>query len=117
MKRLFNHVPLIVASVLIAYPFLADRLADKFSFLPQLSFKPPQTSRDATAWRVKPGSIYDGDTLRLIGGDRELKIRLCGIDAPELKQTLGVEARDYLRTAFGWRVRVRLLIRATELYI
>ena len=79
MKRLFNHAPLIVGSVLIAYPYLAD----KFSFLPQLSFKLPQTSKDATVWRVKPGSIYGGDTLRLMGNNRELKIRLCGIDAPE----------------------------------
>ena len=98
MKKLFNHVPLIVASVLIFYPFLADRLSDKFSFLPQLSLKLPQTSKDTTVWRVKPGSIYDGDTLRVIKGNQELKIRLCGIDTPELKQTLGIEARDYLRS-------------------
>ncbi|VEP14746.1 Nuclease (SNase domain-containing protein) [Hyella patelloides LEGE 07179] len=49
-------------------------------------------------WSVKPGSIYDGDTLRVVKGNQELKIRFCGIDAPELKQTLGVEARDYLRS-------------------
>lgn len=98
MKKLFPRIPLVIASVLIVYPFLSDRVSDKFSFLSQLWFKRPQTSRDATVWRVKPGSIYDGDTLRLIREDRELKIRLCGIDAPELKQKLGVEARDYLRS-------------------
>ena len=83
MKKLFNHAPLIVASVLITYPFLSDKVSDKIAFLPQLSFKLPQTSKDATVWRVKPGSIYGGDTLRLMGNNRELKIRLCGIDAPE----------------------------------
>ena len=27
-----------------------------------------------------------------------LKIRFCGIDAPEIKQPLGIESRDYLRS-------------------
>ncbi len=107
MKKLFNHAPLIVAFVLIAYPFLSDKVSDKFSFLPQLSIKLPQTPKNTTVWRVKPGSIYDGDTLRLISEDREVKIRLCGIDAPEKQMPLGIESRDYLRTAGGWRVRVR----------
>lgn len=98
MKRLFNHVPLLIGSVLIFYPFLADRVSAKFSFLPQLSFRFLQTSKDATVWRIKPGSIYDDDTLRLIGSNRELKIRFCGIDAPEKKQPLEIEARDYLRS-------------------
>lgn len=105
MKKLFNHAPLIVASVLITYPFLSDRVSYKVSFLPQVSLKLPQKSKDATVWRV--GSIYDGDTLRVVRGNEELKIRFCGTDSPELKQTLGVEARDYLRTGFAWRVRVR----------
>lgn len=49
-------------------------------------------------WWVKPGSVYDGDTLRLVKGNREEKIRLCGIDAPELKQEGGRESRDTLRS-------------------
>ncbi|MGK7950265.1 MAG: thermonuclease family protein [Xenococcaceae cyanobacterium] len=47
-------------------------------------------------WQFK--SIYDGDTLRVTRENEELKIRLCGIDSPELKQPLGIEARDYLRS-------------------
>jgi len=49
-------------------------------------------------WKIKEGSIYDGDTLRVVKGSEELKIRLCGIDAPEKKQDLGVASRDYLRS-------------------
>ena len=49
-------------------------------------------------WQLKPGSIYDGDTLRVVRDGEELKIRLCGIDSPELAQPLGIEARDYLRS-------------------
>ena len=57
------------------------------------------TDSQNTEWyRVVEGSIYDGDTLRVKRGGEELKIRLCGIDAPEIKQDGGIEARDHLRS-------------------
>ena len=50
-------------------------------------------------YQVKEGSIYDGDTLRVISRDgEELKIRFACIDAPEKKQKFGIESRDYLRS-------------------
>jgi len=49
-------------------------------------------------WQLKPGSITDGDTLRVSRDNEELKIRFCGIDAPEKKMPLGIEARDHLRS-------------------
>lgn len=42
-------------------------------------------------------SVHDGDTLTLQTGAEQKKIRLAGIDAPELKQTFGPESRDALR--------------------
>lgn len=53
--------------------------------------------------QVAPGSIYDGDTFRAICEDerKELKVRLCGIDAPEKAQALGIESRDTLRELMG----------------
>ena len=53
-------------------------------------------------WQLKPGSIYDGDTLRVVRGNEEKKIRFCGIDAPEIKQPLGIKSRDYLRSLVEW---------------
>lgn len=47
---------------------------------------------------MKSGSVYDGDTLRLVKDGQEIKVRLCGIDAPERDQPLGVESRDALRS-------------------
>lgn len=47
---------------------------------------------------VVDGSIYDGDTLRVNCAGEELRIRFCGIDAPELKQPMGIESRDHLRS-------------------
>lgn len=38
--------------------------------------------------------VHDGDTVRLADGQR---VRLWGIDAPELKQPHGKQARDHLR--------------------
>ena len=56
---------------------------------------------DSEVYRLVEGSVYDGDTLRVKRcGERceELKIRLCGIDAPEMDQPMGTQARDHLRS-------------------
>lgn len=39
-------------------------------------------------------SVHDGDTFKTCTGE---SIRVWGVDAPELKQPLGREARDYAR--------------------
>ncbi|MEM9091943.1 MAG: thermonuclease family protein, partial [Cyanobacteria bacterium P01_F01_bin.53] len=48
-------------------------------------------------YQLVPGSIYDGNTLRVTDGVEEIKTRLCGVDAPELDMPMGVESRDHLR--------------------
>ena len=41
--------------------------------------------------------IADGDTVTvLIENDRKIRVRLLGIDTPELDQAFGIEAREYL---------------------
>jgi endonuclease YncB( thermonuclease family) len=47
---------------------------------------------------VVANSIYDGDTLQVKNSFQKMKIRFCGIDAPEKNQPLGIQARDYLRS-------------------
>lgn len=49
-------------------------------------------------WQVVKGSIFDGDTFRVTDGSRRVKVRLCGVDAPEKRQRLGLAARDKLRS-------------------
>ena len=44
-------------------------------------------------------AVYDGDTITLRTETNKKKIRLAGIDAPELKQPYGVESRAVLREA------------------
>jgi len=40
--------------------------------------------------------VSDGDTIRVRVGNKEEKIRLYGIDAPETRQEGGVEAKNFL---------------------
>ena len=62
--------------------------------------QPPASQRfeqQATEW-AQVERVHDGDTLWITqNGERE-KIRLCGIDAPELDQPLGTASRDNLAT-------------------
>lgn len=62
---------------------------------------------------VKTGSVYDGDTLRVLCNGQELKIRFSCVDAPEKKQPGGIEARDHLRSLLansGNQVKVNAII-------
>ena len=54
--------------------------------------------------------VYDGDTFTLLTSDnKEIKIRVVGIDAPEAKQDYGLTARDYARNILdGKQVTVYL---------
>lgn len=40
--------------------------------------------------------VPDGDTLVIRSGNKKIRVRMYGIDAPELKQKYGMEARDFL---------------------
>jgi micrococcal nuclease len=48
-------------------------------------------------YTVVPEAIHDGDSLTVKDGLREIKVVLCGLDAPELEQALGTQARGHLR--------------------
>ena len=63
----------------------------------QLSLPALASAAQSQHYEVVEGSIYDGDTLRVTDGTQEIKVRLCGIDAPEKDQALGTASRDHLR--------------------
>ena len=55
-------------------------------------------------------AVHDGDTLTLLVGTTQHKIRLNGIDAPELGQAYGTRARQFLSAlVFGKTVTVRVV--------
>ncbi len=41
-------------------------------------------------------SIHDGDTITILQGKQQIKVRLFGIDAPELKQPYGKKSKQFL---------------------
>lgn len=97
LKSFVNAAILIIGLGLVGW----NRLGLKLRFNSEsVALEPtPETPQQKfERWQLKPGSVYDGDTLRVVRGSEELKIRFCGIDAPELKQPLGIESRDYLRS-------------------
>lgn len=103
MKNILNALPLLVAFLLIAYGSN------------QSAFQSPSPTAspvpEGELWQVKPGFVYDGDTLRVVRGKQELKLRLACIDAPEVKQDEGIGSRDYLRALLdraGNRVKIEL---------
>jgi endonuclease YncB( thermonuclease family) len=64
-------------------------------------------------YEVIPGSIHDGDTLRVRSSKGEiLKVRFACVDAPELKQLMGEESRNYLQSLVnrgGNKVKVQAI--------
>lgn len=41
-------------------------------------------------------SVHDGDTITILAEKEQIKIRLFGIDAPELKQLFGRKSKEFL---------------------
>jgi endonuclease YncB( thermonuclease family) len=96
-KTILNGSVLFVGLGLTAYAWLNGyRVRFNVEDVPVDS--PTEEGITLEEWQVKDGSIYDGDTLRVVQGNDEQKIRFCGIDAPEKNQELGIEARDHLRS-------------------
>jgi endonuclease YncB( thermonuclease family) len=100
-KTILNGSVLFIGLSLAAYSQLNGyRLRFNVESVPVASAtKDPEVATEV--WQVKEGSIYDGDTLRVVRGSDEQKIRFCGIDAPEKKMPMGIEARDHLRSLVG----------------
>lgn len=53
---------------------------------------------NSESWQFVSGSMADGDTFKVQQSGTEMTIRLCGIDAPEKEQPLGLRAQNYLQS-------------------
>jgi endonuclease YncB( thermonuclease family) len=92
MQKFINTLPLFAIAALTWFHFFRQPNNDK----PKLAKPPSET--ESLRCEVIGGSVYDGDTFKVKCNGRDQKIRLCGIDAPEIKQPLGIESRNYLRS-------------------
>ena len=50
----------------------------------------------AVAYQALVVSCHDGDTVRVRHNEKVERIRLSGIDAPEIQQPFGIQSRNYL---------------------
>ena len=101
LKKLLSTLPVLIAIALLYNGF--HKTAPNSN---------AQTS-NLPICEVKRKSVYDGDTLRVLCGGQEKKIRFACVDAPEVrpKQSGGIEARDQLRSLLsssGNQVKVNL---------
>lgn len=60
-------------------------------------------------------SVTDGDTIKILEGGKELKIRLNGIDAPEMSQAYGRKSKDFLSALVAGKT-VKVIVRDTDRY-
>ncbi len=115
LKQLLNSSSLLIGLALVFVAVIAKRETINSASERASAKVIFDDDNHAEKWQVKEGSIYDGDTLRVVRGNavrpwrgslaqgtrtktEEKKIRFCGTDAPEIKQPLGVQSRDYLRS-------------------
>ena len=106
--KLINALPIIALVALGWYSLQTPKTSRETLSIPQsqsASIEIPNGEPDSDAAASLPeheviaDSIYDGDTLRLRSSKGEvLKVRFACVDAPELKQPLGEESRNYLRS-------------------
>ena len=98
MNKFINAIPLIFIGVLGYFSFSK---AQPRALLPEnkTGLANPDMPKNLVEYEVVPKSIYDGDTLRVRSPKGEIiKVRFACIDAPELKQPLGEESRNHLRS-------------------
>ncbi|EIW9953258.1 thermonuclease family protein [Campylobacter upsaliensis] len=122
LKRILKAKKLSFSLVIaiIAFVFSLNQSLSFNAFLPQ-DFKEQNLEKELTG---KVSKVIDGDTIELLAKTSKenpynhiakLKIRLYGIDAPELKQAYGKEAKEFL-SALVLKQEVSLIIENKDKY-
>ena len=122
LKRILKAKKLsfsLVIAIIVLFFSLNQSLSFN-AFLPQ-DFKEQNLEKELTG---KVSRVIDGDTIELLAKTSKenpynhiikLKIRLYGIDAPELKQAYGKEAKEFL-SALVLKQEVSLIIENKDKY-
>jgi endonuclease YncB( thermonuclease family) len=120
--KLINFLPIIAIVGLVWYSLQTPKTSrETVLSVPESSgtLQIPNGEPDADAaaslpeYEVIANSVHDGDTLRVRSPKGEvIKVRFACIDAPELKQPLGQESRNYLRSMIneaGGKVKLQII--------
>ena len=101
-KTLLNLLPLGLIAI-VSWLYVSSQWQQSQAKRP--GYDDPSASAPAAGLLPKPQSepatvinVHDGDTITVKLGWQTVKVRLCGIDAPELSQPFGVQSRDHLRS-------------------
>ena len=103
MTLLKKAVNLIPVGVVLTITILAFQKWQAVQALKPDYNNPNPASQDlapqpGSSQRWEVANVVDGDTLTVMAKGKEDRIRLCGIDAPELGQPVGNDARARLRS-------------------
>jgi len=72
-----------------------------------LAADPPASDKRPAELSGKVVAVHDADTITVLAGRQQYKVRLAAIDAPELSQDFGRKAKQALSSkVFGKQVRV-----------
>lgn len=114
LKRILKAKKLSLSLVIVIIVLAISSFNQSFiTFLAQKSLEKELTG--------KVSKVIDGDTIELLAKENpynhiaKLKIRLYGIDAPELKQAYGKEAKEFL-SALVLKQEVSLIIENKDKY-
>ncbi len=107
-QKFVNFLPIVAIGGLVWYSLQTPKTSRETLSIPQSQSATiqipngepdPDPAASLAEYEVVPGSVHDGDTLRVRSPKGEvLKVRFACVDAPELKQPLGEEARNHLRS-------------------
>ncbi len=124
MKAFINSLPLAAIALILWFGWTkaqttSESKAQSSALLPKKSASlPPDPAANFPEYEVVPGSVHDGDTIRARSRSGQIiKVRFACIDAPEIKQPLGTESRDYLKKLLDEAGgKVKLNITTTDRY-
>jgi endonuclease YncB( thermonuclease family) len=95
--RLFSAVLFLFGTLACSTPALAFR-----------SETPALTAADSDIETCTVGEVTDGDTFRAYCGGRNERVRVNGIDAPELRQSYGLQSSIEAARLLGYGTKVML---------
>lgn len=94
MKVIQKLLP--IALLLVAAVFLRPKLVSAIAGHLSTHYG-VESSFDSKHYQVVPGSVDDGPSFRVRDGAKEITVKLCGVDAPEKEQSLGVASHKLLQ--------------------
>ncbi len=63
-------------------------------------------SFNTNSFTAKVVKIIDGDTIIVMTNNKEIRVKLYGIDCPELNQPYGIEAKSYISNMYRSKVEI-----------